>query len=151
MSVVTSIRDYVEVLNTQVGVSENPASLFSMSSETFPYILKICKETLWDLLSLKGLRDNFYRPYLGGLEDVPAIKALLEAHFFDSPSTYDKISLLNHFGFFNGFGNSFFLSLPGSIGTLIIMRRIILQGVPAGIAATLGSILASCFTIIFVL
>ena len=150
MSVVTSIRDYIEVLNTQIGTREDPVSLVSVIFETFPHILEMCKDTLWYFISFKGLRDNFYQPYLGGEED--SIKKFIENGFFLSGTNgnFTQNSIFNLNFFLNGFGNSFFLSLPGSIGTLIILRRIILQGIPAGIAATVGSVIGTCFIMVSV-
>lgn len=155
MSVVTSIRDYIDVLNTQIGTREDPGNAISVVFETLPQILKMCQNTLWYFLSLKGFRDNFFQIYLGGYEDS-SIKLFLDGGYTGNfPNTVENVvsNITNNSisYFFYGLGASFFISLPGSIGTLIVLRRVILQGIPAGIAATIGSVIGSCFIVIFAL
>ena len=138
MSIVSSIRDYIEIINTSVETQKSSVSLFSAAFNGFPQILETCKNVLWYFFSFQYLRDNFYHPYLSLLNNnSPPI--LID-------SIYDKgLEPSNNIKFFlYGLGNSFFFSLPGSVGTLLILRRIILEGIPAGLAATVGSVLGTC-------
>lgn len=166
MSVVTSIRDYIEIINTHIGprFGEESVSLTSIIYETIPHVVQMCKDTLWYFISFKGLRENFYQPYLSGIENFhttggspftdfqlkPNIENLTTTSWGLHNNSGFSFQLLQSF-FLTGLGNSFFISIPGSIGTLLILRRLITQGTFAGLAATIGGVVGSCSIMAFVI
>ena len=147
MSFVTIIKDYIDSLNNVYDSLSGDFTSQQLIQQTFLYLFSSIKVLTVYLISFEWLRDLTYLPIL-----VPQISTtiLKENYFLDSPlsnfftlletPTYDNNK------FIIGFLNSFFLCLPLSTTHLISIRRLLVQGVPAGITSSIGTILGySCF------
>ena len=134
MSFVTSIRDYVETLNT---ISETWGQDFTLTrfvSETSLYVFKTLQAGLLYLISFQWIRDFTLLPIV-----LPKISTSIvkETFFLETPSQvfFDFLEIpdLHQNKFILGFLNSFFLSLPLSVIYILAIRRLLIQGIPAGV------------------
>nr|YP_009367581.1 hypothetical chloroplast RF1 [Pseudocharacium americanum]YP_009367670.1 hypothetical chloroplast RF1 [Ignatius tetrasporus]ARK14618.1 hypothetical chloroplast RF1 [Pseudocharacium americanum]ARK14707.1 hypothetical chloroplast RF1 [Ignatius tetrasporus] len=117
--------------------------------ETLLYILNSLKFVFFYILSFQWLRDFSYLPIL-----IPKINhaILSENYAFDfllenydaSLFSFLQTAFYTNNKFFIGLLNSFFLCLPISTTQIIYLRRLLIQGYPAGIMAGLGIILGQC-------
>ena len=166
MSIVSSIRDYVEFLNT-LSDSLGPQGFspdgndalgsgieFTSSkfiSETCFYFLKTLQYSVYYIFSFQWLRDFTLLPVT-----IPQISyAIFSENFFlESPSKnffeFLEIPCLDQNKFLLGFFNSFFLTLPITVTHIIGLRRLIIQGIPAAFFSFLGFILGQTLFILFV-
>lgn len=141
MSFIPFIRDYIELLNTVYDSFSNDINLQRIVQETILYLAQTIKFLLIYFITFQWFRDILYLPVL-----IPQISSsiLKETFFLQGPLentfTILDIPLYNSNKFFIGFLNSFFLSLPLSCAHLIYVRRLLIQGNVAGIAAGLGNI-----------
>lgn len=142
MSFVTTIRDYVEVLNT---ISDSFGSNFTINnfiSESFIYFFKTFQYWLLYLVSLQWIRDFTLLPIV-----LPKLSTaiLKESFFLETPSKvffeFLEIPDLNQNKFILGFFNSFFLSLPLSVVHIVSIRRFLIQGIPSGVYSIGGYII----------
>ena len=147
MSLITIIKDYIDLLNNVYDSLSGDVTLQQLILQTFLYVFSSIKVLIIYLVSFQWLRDLAYLPIL-----IPQISTtiLKENYFLDTPlsnfftlletPTYDNNK------FIIGFLNSFFLCLPLSTTHLISIRRLLIQGVPAGIISSIGTILGyTCF------
>ena len=147
MSFITIIKDYIDLLNNVYDSLSGDVTLQQLVLQTSSYIFSSIKVLIIYLVSFQWLRDLAYLPIL-----IPQISTtiLKENYFLDTPlsnfftlletPTYDNNK------FIIGFLNSFFLCLPLSTTHLISIRRLLIQGVPAGIISSIGTILGyTCF------
>ena len=152
MSFVTSIRDYVETLNT---ISETWGPDFTLTrfvSETSLYILKTLQAGLLYIFSFQWIRDFTLLPIVLPKVSTSVIK---ETFFLETPSQvfFDFLEIpdLHQNKFLLGFFNSFFLSLPLSVVYIVAIRRLLIQGIPAGVYSIggylVGQIIFLAFTI----
>jgi hypothetical protein len=142
MSFVTAIRDYIELLNTLYDSTAGHVNSQVIVQETIVYLFTSIKYLFFYLITFQWFRDLSYLPIL-----VPELySSLLKetfflenpvSHFlsFIEPQSYENNKLLI------GFLNSFFLSLPISCVHFIWLRRLLIQGIPAGIASGFGTVL----------
>lgn len=142
MSFVTTIRDYVEVLNT---ISDSFGSNFTINnfiSESFLYFFKTLQYWLLYLVSLQWIRDFTLLPIV-----LPQLSSAIfkESFFLETPSKvffeFLEIPDLNQNKFILGFFNSFFLSLPLSIVHILSIRRFLIQGIPSGVYSIGGYVI----------
>lgn len=147
MSFVTAIKDYIDLLNNVYDSVSGDVTLQQLTQQTFLYIFSSIKFLAVYLLSFQWLRDLAYLPII-----IPEISTTIfkESYFLDTPlsnvftlleaPTYDNNK------FIIGLLNSFFLCLPLSTTHLISIRRLLIQGVPAGLSSSLGTIIGyTCF------
>ena len=147
MSFVTIIKDYIDLLNNVYDSLSGDVTLQQLILQTSSYVFSSIKVLIIYLISFQWLRDLAYLPIL-----IPQISTtiLKENYFLDTPlsnfftlletPTYDNNK------FIIGFLNSFFLCLPLSTTHLISIRRLLIQGVPAGVISSIGTILGyTCF------
>ena len=147
MSFVTIIKDYIDLLNNVYDSLSGDVTLQQLILQTSSYAFSSIKVLIIYLISFQWLRDLAYLPIL-----IPQISTtiLKENYFLDTPlsnfftlletPTYDNNK------FIIGFLNSFFLCLPLSTTHLISIRRLLIQGVPAGVISSIGTILGyTCF------
>nr|YP_009106650.1 hypothetical chloroplast RF1 [Dicloster acuatus]AIT95457.1 hypothetical chloroplast RF1 [Dicloster acuatus] len=152
MSVVSSIRDYVEFLNTLSDSLGNDFTLSKFITETCFYFLKTLQYCVYYLFSLEWLRDFTLLPVT-----IPQISQAIFAEnlFLQTPEkTYFdflEIPSINENKFFLGFCNSFFLTLPVTVTHIISIRRLIIQGIPAAIFSFSGFILGQTLFIFCVI
>jgi hypothetical protein len=151
MSFVSAVRDYVEVLNN---VSDSLGSGFSFAnwlSETFVYIIKTLQYCIIYILSFHWIRDFSLLPVV-----IPQISSSIfrETFFLETPSKvffeFLEIPSLDQNKFILGLFNSLFLTLPISVTHIISIRRLLIQGIPAGFFSIGGYILGQCLFLIFV-
>ncbi len=143
MSFVTAVRDYVDFINQSYDSMSTHGSLLFLFQHTLLYLLESCKYGFFYLLSLRWLTDLSSLPTL-----VPSMSvAILRENFYplESPPLnafrlLESPSFLEN-KFFVGFLNSLFVSLPTSAIHLLAGRRLLVEGIPAGLAAGLGSII----------
>nr|YP_009106370.1 hypothetical chloroplast RF1 [Fusochloris perforata]AIT95219.1 hypothetical chloroplast RF1 [Fusochloris perforata] len=145
MSFVTSIRDYVELLNTFYDSMSGDLSVQKIIQHTLVYFFGSLKYIFIYFISFQWFRDLVYLPII-----VPQLSlSVLKENFILDDSTsgiysFFQTPLFSSNKFFIGFLNSFFLCLPLSCSNFLVFRRLLIQGVPAGLAAAFGSILSQC-------
>ena len=151
MSVVSSIKDYVEFLNTLSDSLGNDFTLSKFITETCFYILKTLQYCVYYIFSFKWLRDFTLLPVT-----IPQISQSIftENMFLESggKTFFDflEIPSLNQNKFFLGFFNSFFLTLPITVTHIITFRRLIIQGIPAALVSVFGFIFGQTLFILCV-
>ena len=142
MSFVTAVRDYVDFINQSYDSMSTHGNLLFLFQHTLLYLLESCKYGFFYLLSLRWVTDLLSLPTL-----VPSMSvAILRENFYplESPPLnafrlLESPSFLEN-KFFVGFLNSLFVSLPTSAIHLLAGRRLLVEGIPAGLSAGLGSI-----------
>ena len=153
MSLVAAIRDYIDFINSNYDALPLEGGLPSLFVPTLKYITESFKYSVLYLASFQWLRDFIYLPLI-----VPnlTLSILRETcHPFDNPA-------LNFFSFLEtpayrdnsfvvGLLNSFFASLPISAGHILTGRRLLVQGIPAGLAAGSGMIVGQWWFIVSVI
>lgn len=134
MSFVTSIRDYVETLNT---ISETWGQDFTLTrfvSETLLYFFKTLQAGFFYIVSFRWIRDFTLLPIVLPKISTSVVK---ETFFLETPSQvfFDFLEIpdLHQNKFLLGFFNSFFLSLPLSVVYIVAIRRLLIKGIPAGV------------------
>lgn len=146
MSFVTSIRDYVETLNL---ISESWGQNFTLTrfiSETLLYLLKTLQASLFYIISFQWIRDFTLLPVV-----LPQYQSSIfkETFFLETPSLvifdFLEIPYLHQNQFLLGFFNSFFLSLPFSVVSIVALRRLFIQGIPAGVYSISGYLIGQIF------
>ena len=152
MSFVTTVRDYVDFINQNYDSMWSHGNLLEnflvIFSHTLVYLFESIKYGLFYLFTFRWLTDLLYLPSW-----TPHLsKALLRENFYPLQSPLvNSFTLLEappllHNKFFVGFLNSFFVSLPTSALHLLAARRLLVEGIPAGVAAGMGTIVGqSCF------
>jgi hypothetical protein len=151
MSIVSSIRDYVEFLNTLSDSLGNQLTSGKFITETCFYILKTLPYSVYYIITLQWLRDFTLLPVT-----IPQISHAIfsESFFLETPSKnffeFLEIPSIDQNKFILGFFNSFFLTLPITVTHLIALRRLIIQGIPAALVSILGFILGQTLFILCV-
>lgn len=147
MSLVTTIRDYIDFVNSNYDSIPAGASFSALILPTLGYILASLRYGIVYLLSFQWLRDLAYLPLL-----VPQLStSFLKEHCYplDSPVlnffTFLEEPAYNQSKLFVGFLNSFFACLPISAAHILSARRLLVQGVPAGVAAGAGIVVGQCW------
>ena len=147
MSFVTAIKDYIDLLNNVYDSVSGDITFQQFIQHTFLYIFSSIKFLAVYFISFQWLRDLVYLPII-----VPQLSTtiLKETYFLDTPLsnffTLLETPTYNNNKFLIGFLNSFFLCLPLSTTHFISIRRLLIQGIPAGVISSLGTILGYiCF------
>nr|YP_009105162.1 hypothetical chloroplast RF1 [Edaphochlorella mirabilis]AIT93789.1 hypothetical chloroplast RF1 [Edaphochlorella mirabilis] len=152
MAFVTAIKDYIELLNNVYDSASGDINIQQIVQHTFLYIYASIKYILFYFISFQWLKDLAYLPIL-----VPRLSTsiLKETYFLETPIsnlfTILEIPSYSTNKFLVGFLNSFFTCLPFSAAHLICLRRFFIQGLPAGIASSLGTILGQVLFLFCVL
>lgn len=148
MSFVTSIRDYIEVINNSYDAVSDKNSIINYIQIIGIFFLESTKNTIFYLLTFQWFKDLSYLPVI-----VPQIteSIIKEQFFIENPIwnffTFLEIPTYSNNKILVGFLNSFFLCLPFSCASLITIRRLVIQGIPAGISSAAGSIVGQLFLI----
>nr|YP_009774506.1 hypothetical chloroplast RF1 [Aphanochaete elegans]QJA13697.1 hypothetical chloroplast RF1 [Aphanochaete elegans] len=163
MTLVTAVKDYIEVVHKLIETSPNYVIQHSNYGDIL-MILNFClsnlKQICLAILSFEWLKNLWYFPIL-----VPDIASsmvseisILGGSFHNLLTLSDNstngslsLTLICFEKFFVGLVNSLFLWIPTSTATFICFRRFIMQGVEAGFAAALGTMLANIFWLTSVL
>ena len=142
MSFVPAIRDYIEMLNNVYDSLSGDINSQTIIKETLVYLFVSIKCILTYFFSFQWLRNISYFPIL-----VPQLhfSVLNETYFLQNP-VYTIFTFLETPTYvdnklFLGFLNSFFFCLPVSCAHIICARRLLIQGIPAGLAAGFGTVL----------
>lgn len=142
MSFVPAIRDYIEMLNNVFDSLSGNINSQIIIKETLVYLFVSIKCIFTYLFSFQWLRNVSYFPIL-----VPQLHSsvLNETYFLHNPVstifTFLETPTYGNNKLILGFLNSFFFCLPISCAHIICARRLLIQGLPAGIASGLGTIL----------
>lgn len=147
MSLVTSIKDSIEILNNLYDSNFETLTTVQLISQLFLLIFSNIQSVFIYILSFQWFRDFIYLPIL-----IPnGINSILQENFVLDDPMSQIFSLLEAPSFSSnkfliGFLNSFFLILPISCAHFIVIRRLLIQGIPAGISSAVGTILGQlCF------
>lgn len=152
MSFVTTVRDYIELLNNVYDSVSNNIDLQKILYLSLIFLAKSLKYIFLYLISFQWFHDLTYLPVL-----IPEFShSIIKENFFLNLPTINffnifETSSYQNNKFFVGFFNSFFASLPLSCSHFILARRLVLQGTIAGIVSALGHIFGQCVFLIFIL
>jgi hypothetical protein len=153
MTFVTTIKDYIDFLNTLYdSISSSTITLPLLIEQSFFYFFGTLKSLLFYFITFQWFRDLTYLPVL-----VPQLSGSIfkETYFlensFSNFFTFLEIPTYSSNKFLIGFLNSFFLCLPISVAHIICARRLLIQGIPAGIASGLGTIIGQNLFLFFIL
>ena len=143
MSLVAAIRDYIDVINSTYDTLPLDGKLQTLLVPTVTYILGSLKYATLYVASFQWLRDLIYLPLI-----VPklTLSVVREVWYpFENPAlnffTFLETPACRNNSFVVGLLNSFFACLPISAGHILSGRRLLVQGIPAGLAAGSGMIL----------
>lgn len=157
MFFISALKDYIDHINDIVFILNENFNIFIFFKSIFLYILNSISLLFFYLISFKWLTDfvelpaNFKHNYIAVLEGKNLFETALEVELDKSFFSFFDNSLLNSKNFFTGFLNSFFLVLPFSIPQLLSVRALIINGLPAGISAALGTICGQFLFFSFIL
>ena len=147
MSLIPAIRDYIDLLNSSFDSISVGADIKLLILPTFWYILGSLKYVAVYLLSLRWLRDLIELPLLVPQLSLSIVKG--NCYTFESPIlnvlTFLEYGAHKENRFLIGFFNSFFSALPITSAHILAGRRLLVQGIPAGIAAGSGVVLGQCW------
>ena len=152
MSFVSIIRDYVEMLNQLSDSLGTDLTLKTFLVESFFYVLQTVKIAVFYIISFQWIRDFTLLPTV-----IPSISSSIfsETFFLETPSKiffeFLEIPSLDQNKLLLGFFNSFFFTLPISIIHIVALRRLIIQGIPAGVFTISGYLLGQFLFLICVL
>jgi len=147
MSLVTIIRDYIDLVNSSYGPIPANAPLQSFLVPLLACVLGSIKQLIVYLVSFQWLRDWVYLPIVAPQLSLSALKEgcyplenplLAFSTFLEGPLHMDNKLLV-------GFFNSLFACLPLSAAHLLGARRLLVQGIPAGVAAGSGIVAGQCW------
>ena len=154
MFFINALKDYVDHINDILFILNENFNAFIFFKSIFLYIGNSLSIFFIYLLSFKWLTDfvelpaNFKHNYIAILEGKNLFETALEIELDKSFFSFFENSSLNSKNFFTGFLNSFFLVLPFSIPQLLTIRALIINGLPAGIFAALGTIFGNLFFLV---
>lgn len=152
MSFISIIRDYVEMLNYASDYFGHDFSLSLCFFASLGYILQTLKIFVIYILSFQWIRNFAVLPTI-----IPVISNSIfrETFFLEIPSKilfeFLEIPSLGSNKLFLGVLNSFFFTLPTSVVHLISVRRLLIQGIPAGVFSISGYLLGQFLFLICVL
>nr|YP_009105629.1 hypothetical chloroplast RF1 [Xylochloris irregularis]AIT94355.1 hypothetical chloroplast RF1 [Xylochloris irregularis] len=132
MSLLTYIKDYTETLQTTAVNDETTKQLVAFFLH---YAWDNSREFFYYLFSLEWFRNVIFLPL-----QLPDnwVERLIDFTVQGTELIFVEASARGSNKFLTGFLNSFFLSLPFSCAHFIFLRRLFVQGLPAGIYAGLG-------------
>jgi hypothetical protein len=152
MSIVSFIRDYVELLNNLSDSLGSQLTSTKFITVSFFYFLETLKYSVYYIFSLQWLHDFTLLPITipQNSQAIFSENLFLETpkkvffEFLEIPSLYQNKFVL-------GFFNSFFLTLPITVTHIISIRRLIIQGIPAAFFSFLGFIIGQTLFILCVI
>ena len=152
MSLVAAIRDYIDVINSTYDAVPLDGKVSTLLVPTVTYILASLKYATLYVVSFQWLRDLIYLPLI-----VPKLTLSLVREVwypFENPAfnffTFLETPAYRNNSFVVGLLNSFFACLPISAGHILSGRRLLVQGLPAGVAAGSGMILGQWWFVVCV-
>ena len=152
MSLIAAIRDYIDVINSTYDTVPLDGKLSTLLVPTVTYILGSLKYATLYVASFQWLRDLIYLPLI-----VPklTLSIVREVWYpFENPAfnffTFLETPAYRNNSFVVGLLNSFFACLPISAGHILSGRRLLVQGIPAGLAAGSGMLLGQWWFVVCV-
>jgi hypothetical protein len=154
LSLIPSIKDYVEVVHKLIETDSNFAvhSYYDFGS-VFTFIILTGKNCLQNFLTFQWFQNFWSIPTI--VPDV-ASSLISEVSVFDGYFKNTQTFLESPFSYGNqnffvyclekftiGFLNSLFLCFPTSIAHIITLRRFVMQGLEAGFISGLGTIVGN--------
>jgi hypothetical protein len=151
LSLVTSIKDYVEVLHKLVETnSTNGITTYYDLGATLTFSTLLFKEGLLNFLSFKWIENIWSIPTLipdiasSMISEISVFNGMFQDSFtfLEKPLSYGNQNLFIYCleKFIIGILNSIFLCFATSTSSIITLRRFVMQGLEAGYMAGLGSI-----------
>lgn len=156
MSLAQEIKNYLHFLQNFVEQPNDLPSLILYLKYNLIYILNLLKDTLFFIFSFGWVHDFVELP---SLLPVYNNSILREIYTTQNPSQFlldykpeftPIVSSWNTL-FFHAFFTSFYYWFPNSIIQFLILRRLIVEGIPAGLFAALGTLTAQILFIITLL
>lgn len=157
MFFVNALKDYVDHINYILFNLNENFTIFIFFKSFFLYICNSLNLLFIYIISFKWITDflelpaNFKHNYVAILEGKNLFETALEIELDKNFFSFFEYSSLNSKNFFIGFLNSFFLVLPFSIPQILAIRALIINGIPAGICASLGTICGQFIFFSFIL
>nr|YP_009330314.1 Ycf78 [Lambia antarctica]ANN39063.1 Ycf78 [Lambia antarctica] len=158
MSLAQEIKNYIEFFNL---TSSNPSENFTITTSiiifikyNFFYLVQLVKNFIiyifsfnwfFDFLQIPVLIPKWYSSNLRELYSLQNPNNFLYSYTSSWPFTNNGFVYL-----VEGFFTSFFLCIPNSTIHILLLRRLIVEGIPAGIAAAGGTIMAQFFFLLMV-
>ena len=157
LSVVTSVKDYLEVVHKLIEYDSESISKYTELGPLVTYVVLSLKNFLMDFVSLSWLKNIWSLPIL--IPDISSAMiseiSVLDGYFhnafnfLDTPAlspnekTVGLITGMEKFTI--GLLNSCFLFFPTSTAHIITLRRFVMQGLEAGYISGLGTIAGNVF------
>ena len=152
MSFSQFIKDYIDTINGFYDSVSGDINLVSLLKFVFFYLSQSFKFLIQYFFSFRWFND-FYSfkitiPQLANSNaiDIYSTESPI-SHFF---SFFESHGLIQNL-FISGLLNSLFLSIPFSSSQILWLRRLTVEGIPAGIASGLGIIIGQFLLIICIL
>lgn len=157
MFFINALKDYIDHINYILFNLNENFTVFIFFKSFFLYIYNSLNLLFIYIISFKWINDfielpaNFKHNYIAILEGKNLFETLLEIELDKNFFSFFEYSSLNSKNFFVGFLNSFFLVLPFSIPQILAVRALVINGIPAGIFASLGTIFGQLIFFSFIL
>ena len=146
MSFSQFIKDYIDAINDFCDSFYGNINLVSIIQFTLFYLGQSLKFLIQYVLTFRWFND-----FCSLKITIPQLvnSNFIEAHSLENPilhffSFFDTPDL-TQYPFFSGLVNSFLLSLPVSSSQILWLRRLTIEGIPAGVAAGMGVIAGQSF------
>nr|YP_010563862.1 hypothetical chloroplast RF1 [Coelastrum microporum]UWM13115.1 hypothetical chloroplast RF1 [Coelastrum microporum] len=151
MSLVTSIKDYVEVVHKFVETDPNmKITTYYDFGSILTFIILSGKEVFTNVLTFQWFQKLWSIPTLipdvasAMISEISVFDGYLKntQTFFENPISYGNNNFFIYCSekFIIGLLNSIFLCLPTSLAHIITLRRFVMQGLEAGFISGLGTI-----------
>lgn len=157
LSVVTSVKDYVEVVHKLIEYDSDSFSQYTELGPIITYFVLSLKSFFIQFFSLSWLKNIWSLPII--IPDISSAMiseiSVLDGYFHNAFQVLDTPTLSPNektLGLVTGlekltigFLNSWFLFLPTSTAHIITLRRFVMQGLDAGYISGLGTIAGNLF------
>nr|CZT54055.1 putative chloroplast RF1 [Botryococcus braunii Showa] len=152
MSFVTTLRDYVDIINSASDSLSGNLTIQEFSRQTVLYLVESLKLGIASLFNGQWIRDLAFLPI-----KIPNLSLSIfqetfipgDSPFFSNLSFSETPSLFSN-KLLVGFANSFFACLPLTASHVLSGRRLFVQGVPAGLASGFGTAMGQVVFLVFV-
>ncbi len=163
LSVVTSVKDYLEVVHKLIEYDSDSFSQYTELGPIVTYFVLSLKSFFVQFFSLSWLKNLWSLPII--IPDISSAMiseiSVLDGYFHNAFQVLDTPTLSPNektIGLITGLEkltigllNSFFLFLPTSTAHIITLRRFVMQGLDAGYISGLGTIAGNLFWLASVL
>lgn len=160
MSLAQEIKNYLEFFNTITESQTNnltflTSTLFFIKYNII-YITQTIKNCLFYIFSLNWVFDFLQMPISipkwlsSNLKEIYSLQNP-EDFIYSYSNSLEKHNININTLFTEGLFTSFFFCIPNSIIHFLTLRRLIVEGIPAGLAATCGTFCAQLFFLILIL